>query len=382
MLTFVTKDIPRKLISSLKSQIVTSLEITSSEIEFNAIAAWIERRGLSRKFRSLRVRNQQLSAGFGKHLFIHGRRLFWVSRLRVENKDDNLEELILTCLGRSQEPLRDLVIEAKLDIYRTDQTRIYHRRYSGWRLLTSQPKRNWDSVFLPHSHRVQIESHLKQFFESKEWYRKFGIPYRTGICLHGLPGTGKTSLVKAICAEYGLGLYAIDLSGITDQELKETIGGVGSRALILLEDIDTVAASKGRGAAKEKNSNKNDSAAVQVTLGGLLNAVDGIIDSDGRVFVMTTNHIEWLDPALLRPGRVDLSLELGVMTPEMFQEAFLRFFPKHELPLNMLWRDDVVPAQFQSLLLRWPNDFAEILARVAQVATEAKQFSNCVNLRS
>ncbi len=363
MMTFFTKDLPKVIWSSIRARLVTSIEVTSREEEFGALTQWIERQGYSRRFRRLRIHKNELSVGFGRHYFLRGWKLFWIYRGLVENKDGYIEEVRLSYWGRDQSVLRALLADAIREIHRSDQTRIYTvASWDGWNLLTRQTKRPIDSIFLSQRNRTALRSHLDWFVQAKDWYTKFGIPYRTGLCLYGPPGTGKTSLVKAICAQYDLGLYVVDLANMTDKGLKDLVWRVGPRAVILMEDIDTVGASSKRQADTVEESATKE---PKVTLGGLLNAVDGIVDSDGRIVVMTTNHIQKIDPALLRPGRVDLSLELGFMNAEMFVEAFKRFYPEFLVPLETSWRPEVTPAQFQRLLFEHHKSAESVLAAVS-----------------
>ena len=355
MLTFLTKDAPHGILSFLTRQLTTSLEVTSREKEFDALANWIEFQGFARRFRTLRARNMRLSAGFGRHYFLHKGYLCWFHRTRVKEKDYELEEIALTCLGRDQRLLRDLVAEAAASVERSDQTRIYFPRWHNWSLLTVQDKRPLSSVFLSAKNKNALIYHLDWFQSAGEWHRQHGVPYRTGIFLHGPPGTGKTSLVRAICASYDLGLYTMDLINSNDHELKEMVCQLGPRSLFLLEDIDTVSAAWRRKSTKEGEGNE------KLTLGGVLNAIDGVAQSDGRVLVMTANHQDMLDQALLRPGRVDLQLELGPMTPEMFQEAFERFFPNTPAPPNFEWPAHMTPAEFQQMVMRHIRSPKEVL---------------------
>lgn len=367
MITFLTKDLPNKIASKIKKCFLTSLEIPSNEAEFNALIIWMERRGITKKFRSLRIKNHQVSAGFGQHFFIHNWRPFWIARNRVEKQESTLEEIRILTYGNTQVPLRQILEEAKADLLKSDETKIYHWHWGGWSFLCSQTKRSWDSIFLPDHQKNLVKQHIDGFFSLKSWYRCHGIPYRTGICLHGVPGTGKSSLVKAICAEYNLNLYMVDLASISDSDLKELFVSVNANSLILIEDIDTVTASRKRSGKGSKKSSSN------LTLGGLLNAIDGVTDSDGRILVVTTNKIETLDPALLRPGRVDVSLELGVMTPKMFEQAFHRFFPDFRLPSKLKWKERITPAEFQNVLLEKMNDPRGVLSLVSERQTKVSQ---------
>lgn len=176
--------------------------------------------------------------------------------------------------------------------------------------------------------------------------------------MYGPPGTGKTSLVRAICAHYDLRLYTVDLSNMNDHELMELMWRVGSRSLVLMEDIDTILASHDR--SKKDKEEKSE----RVTLSGLLNAVDGVVESEGRVFAFTTNHISKIDPALLRPGRADLKVELDVMTPQMVESALKKFVPELNLSSSLKWKGGLTPAEFQQVLLRYESEEEKLLEQL------------------
>jgi chaperone BCS1 len=366
MLTFVSKDIPLRVWRAIQRQFTTVLEVTSAQEEFVAITRWMERRPFSKKVRSIRAKDKELSVGFGRHYFFHQKRLCWFERGRVETKDGSeLEEIAISCIGRDQQFLRNIVNEAVRETHQSQETKIYLPRWRSWNLLTTQSPRSMDSVILEDEVRGQIIQHFDRFFDSEAIYRQRGIPYRTGICLYGAPGTGKTSLVRAICAQFNLRLYTVDLRNTNDQDLMELLWRVGTRSLVLMEDIDSVIASHDRSKAVKGDDSE------RVTLSGLLNAIDGVVASEGRVFAFTTNHIAKIDPALLRPGRVDLKIELGVMSHAMLDRSLRKFLPEIELPFGANWRSDVTPAEFHQLVLQFEYQ-PERLVRLLTITNEKK----------
>lgn len=148
-----------------------------------------------------------------------------------------------------------------------------------------------------------------------------GIPYRRGYLLHGAPGSGKSSFITALAGALDQGICLLNLSerGLTDSKLTHLLAHLPDSSLLLLEDID--AAFHGRAAPASE-----DGFVPGVTFSGLLNALDGVASAESRVVFMTTNHVERLDPALIRPGRVDLALELGDADGHQVRELLRRFY--------------------------------------------------------
>lgn len=173
-------------------------------------------------------------------------------------------------------------------------------------------------------------------------------------------GTGKSSLVEAIAGECGLPIYVVPLGGsMTDDVLQDMISDVQPGGVLLLEDIDAVAPDR-------------DADARGVTLSGLLNALDGLRAAEGVLVFMTTNHPERLDPALVRPGRVDVRLELGpVRMPEVVR-AFTRFFgagvdgPQVMEFAQRCERERWTMAQVQQAFLASPHDPLEALHAIPE----------------
>lgn len=93
-----------------------------------------------------------------------------------------------------------------------------------------------------------------------------------------------------------------------------------TKSIILLEDVDAMF--EGR---------KNSDDANRITYSGFLNSIDGVRSQEGRIIIMTTNHREKLDPALLRPGRVDFIVKLDYATKFQVKSLFERFFGDEEL---------------------------------------------------
>lgn len=201
------------------------------------------------------------------------------------------------------------------------KTVIYTSWGPEWRPF-GQPRRTRElsSVVLGKGKKEAIVSDVKRFMDRDRWYAERGIPYRRGYLLHGAPGSGKSSFITALAGHLDFNICLLNLSerGLTDDKLNHLLSNAPDRSILLLEDVD--AAFLGRQQAAE------DGYQASVTFSGLLNALDGVASGESRIIFMTTNHIEKLDPALIRPGRVDMIAELGDAEREQVEELMVRFY--------------------------------------------------------
>jgi mitochondrial chaperone BCS1 len=236
-----------------------------------------------------------------------------------------------------------------------------------WCYVHAYAPRRLESVILRSSEKEPLVDDIRQFRASRERYATLGVPYHRGYLLYGPPGTGKTSLVSGLAAEFGMSIYAVNLTELNDQKLKRAVSAVPENSVILFEDIDCMkvggrrlrvdAASKKPRIAEGTKEDSTDRHSV--TLSGLLNVLDGFHAPENVLFLMTTNRIEALDPALLRPGRIDYRLYMGPATEEQKIELYRRFFPFASLAEAQVFVESSLEAdtmaEFQGLLLAMEN---------------------------
>jgi mitochondrial chaperone BCS1 len=232
----------------------------------------------------------------------------------------------------------------------------------GWDYVAAYAPRSLDSVLLKPGEKEHLMEDLKRFRASRSRYARLGVPYHRGYLLYGPPGTGKTSLVSAIGAKFGMSIYIVNLTEMNDRTLKGAMNSVPENSIILFEDIDCMKAGNRRAElSAAKPAQVATATAVEpkqdpggVTLSGLLNVLDGFHAPSNVAFVMTTNAAEALDPALLRPGRIDYKLYLGEASDSQKYELYRRFFPEAtEFEAREFVEAHAVEtmAEFQGLLL-------------------------------
>ncbi|KAJ3917942.1 P-loop containing nucleoside triphosphate hydrolase protein, partial [Lentinula edodes] len=289
-------------------------------------------------------------------------------RVRRWRKGDNMGSkpkslcfYSIDVVARSNTILKQLVLQAKREYEAEAIHRIqiyFADSHGGWRLWTdSRHKRPMSSIVLNPGYKEMLLSDTKDFLNSEKWYADRGIPFRRGYLLHGVPGSGKSSLIHAIAGELMLDIYALSLSAawINDATLTTLMGRVPARCIVLLEDLDAAfTRSTGRRSKKDKkrkdkkdkkdkkrrtgtsgiNGGANTTDALSevntLSLSGLLNALDGVAAAEGRLLFATTNHLDHLDPALSRPGRMDVWIDFKNASKWQAEALFRNFFPSCE----------------------------------------------------
>lgn len=192
-----------------------------------------------------------------------------------------------------------------------------------WQTISNKAYRNPDTFILKDGQKERIIADVDWFIHNKEWYTKRGIPYHRGYLISGPPGTGKTTLVSVIASKFSRSVSIINLGSMKDDdELYSAVAQIPDNAIIALEDIDCVGLDTKR--TEDTKESKGDKQGI--TLGGLLNCLDGLITPDGAMVFMTTNYPDKLDSALVRPGRVDLHETFDFLGPEEQKQLSVLFY--------------------------------------------------------
>jgi chaperone BCS1 len=141
---------------------------------------------------------------------------------------------------------------------------------------------------------------------------------------------------------------------MTDDRLQHLCNNVPARSFLLLEDIDA-------SVVYNRHNGSEGTSVRKLTLSGLLNAIDGVAASEERIIFMTTNHRDRLDSALIRPGRIDVQMELGLSDPYQAEKMFVRFYPESGTSMarsfaGYIGDKKMSPAEIQDVFISFPTD--------------------------
>ncbi|CAJ1933560.1 unnamed protein product [Sphenostylis stenocarpa] len=228
-----------------------------------------------------------------------------------------------------------------------------------WQGVNLEHPATLETVAMDWELKEMIIGDLDRFVERKGLYKSVGKTWKRGYLLSGPPGTGKSSLIAAMANYLNFDVYDLELTAVTrNSELRRLLIATRNRSILVVEDIDCSLDLQNRLLAKPKTSHRFipphyfDSPKPQVTLSGFLNFIDGLWSSRGdeRIIVFTTNHKDKLDPALLRPGRMDVHIDMTYCTPGGFKMLASNYFGITQHPLfvqieKLLGTTNVTPAE-------------------------------------
>lgn len=403
---------PAALVALVRSQFTVTLTIGSDSPVFHLLTLWLARHPDLKRARRLTVAawwapsaeraHLALTAGEGTHLIRHGGRWFLLERERESGgangstRGDGAppapaggvrsERMQLVTWGRSRAPFEALV--AELSTMEEDVEAITVQQHGMGAMRRT--RRSLDTIDIDPALKAEIVGDVELFASRRDWYVQRGVPWRRGYMLHGPPGTGKSSLIFALASHLGKPVFIVNPATISNDG--ELLYAINCRpgSIIVLEDVDSIEILKARpdleiAARQDRERRVTDAsdaittpvgaraAAVVretgtgLTLSGFLNAIDGVGATEGRILFMTSNTPEALDPALMRPGRIDRAWQLGPAGIAEATAMHRRFYPDrspapfiariaHRLPMPQ--------AEVQDLLLA-EEECDEIIAPAA-----------------
>lgn len=202
----------------------------------------------------------------------------------------------------------------------------------SYRSTIMNTNKTYDNVYLSDAFMNGIVADIANFKDNEEMYQLDGIPYKRGYLFYGPPGTGKTSTAYAIARENNMNLYKINCKAYSDEIFKEQIRAIPSGSVVLIEEIDTQVTND----RSEPNPTPDSVPVVKkskvvslvsskVNLSVLMEILDGYDYLHGCIVILTTNHKECLDKALIRPGRIDMHYHFDALTTPDIHLTIKRF---------------------------------------------------------
>ncbi|KAL2264380.1 hypothetical protein VTK26DRAFT_4848 [Humicola hyalothermophila] len=355
----------RALISGaalLRRQLLVNIEISKRDPSYNWVLAWLAQPRDDTGFlarRLTRLRNLSITTstkslsprgvhpedaasgagrthadfrvqpGFGRHIVRHSPGVYIAVKREKAGTATTAtgephETLTLTLLWHHRHVLADVFTQAHAlaQSFQQGKTVVYTARKMEWAVLGKpRLKRPLGSVILDEGVKEALVADVKEFLAAQQWYTDRGVPYRRGYLLYGPPGTGKTSFIQALAGELDYSVAMINLSeiGMTDDLLAQLLTQLPEKSILLLEDVDAALVNR-------RQRDPDGYSGRTVTASGLLNALDGLAAGEDRIAFLTTNHIDRLDPALIRPGRVDMMVRIGEATRYQAAQMWDRYY--------------------------------------------------------
>lgn len=363
VLSIFMKVVPMRIYKFVYKHTTTTMKLTTANTAYFTFVSWLHSKNVSDHVRNIKILSGRWGTeaeitkgiGAGTHLIWYKHRPIFLHMTEKESHTDyDKEEIILEKYGRSHKLFDQLIHEATLEQTNLDKT-LVQSYGGGWQEVTRYPKRSFESVILPVQTKQSLIDTFDRFLKNEADYIKKGIPYQLGILLYGPPGTGKSSLIKAIAAHLNYSVSVLSSSKMG--QLTEALSTLSLKTICVIEDVDSNVVTHVRKSKKSKkfnnlprktrsseyseplSSDDNDEplsetdglmeALASTGLAAVLNSIDGLTSVHGRILLLTTNHPEKLDPALIRPGRIDLKLEIGYVDNEMLETFIKRFYTEN-----------------------------------------------------
>ena len=267
---------------------------------------------------------------------------FFTYGFEVSSRKDDykvVDAFVTNCIEAYKKNKQDNVTQRIFALRKFHESKYAEPTYNEYPLETFK---TFDNLFF--DEKRDLLKRIDNFENNKQLYEKTGMPYAFGLMFCGEPGTGKTSCVKAVAKYTGRHIVQINMSNVsTAEQLKQvfmcerlnSIEVPNSKRLYVFEEVDCgkwkkIMQCRDMAAARDEivviDKDKKVVTAVDITLGDFLEILDGVIEIKGRMFIMTTNKINEIDKAVIRPGRVDMVIKFGKMSSQDINNLYTAWF--------------------------------------------------------
>lgn len=290
--------------------------------------------------------------GYGMHYVIWEKQIFAIELYRLSNNITNGKniEVKISTIGLSKNRILDF-FNHMVNFNESENLLLAKYNSKGIMNTSDLKERSIDTVILQGNLKESILKTISDFEKNSEWFKQKGINRVLGMLFYGPPGTGKTSIIRAIASEIRNDIVIIPIGAISDATLSRLTTEIPKlksddthTVIYVFEDIDCVSSTK------DRNNLETDERESKVSLSTLLNIIDGVDGLDNAIIIATTNHIEKLDPALIRPGRFGHHFKFDLFGYDEIQKYAEYAYGKH-LPNLPTTENKIAPCMLQQILL-------------------------------
>lgn len=416
--TYLTRNVPSAVYGFLRRQLTTSVVFDNTGDAYNhdnwtSFIQWLNDCNRSQYSRLWRLESiisdgyrpgalktvhsyQQLDdtnlmhirPGGGKVLFFHKGTLCSVTISQVEQKLNASARATfaarISILGRNTNRLKKIVDEFTVKA-KPETTSVYVYG-SNWDRLTEINPRHLDTVIVNKRQKESLCREVTEFLQSEQWYKDRGLTWALRTILYGQPGTGKTSLIKALAMHFGYNLAILKLDRLSDSNIEAALASVPRKSFVLIEDFDSIGSIK-----KKPKSRQNETAALReieeppsldtttfgdmfatLTLSGFLNALDGIATPHGTIIYLSTNVLDEIADNVKRSGRINFIHEIKALEDTEVREYIRIAFPQETLKEHRAF-DRILGCDLEKLFLANKHDFAAFVDSIPKLQVSSAQ---------
>ena len=358
VITYFARNIPMTIYQFIMKQITTSLTFNNAgwggnDLHFNSFGTWFKSKRAASFSRALSITVGEkttdlvVGPGYGTHFFFFKNRLFYFMKETLPSQASHMEKekITITMFGRDQNKILELIEEFR---YRRpeNELNIYSYGTDGWYRTATIKKKDLKTVVINAKLKEEILKTIEDFNSDPEWYYSRGIPYKETFIFHGKPGTGKTSLIRALSSHFSRNVYQLDISLMSGSSFTRAIQSVPAGSFVLIEDFDSASAVKKRADDPGEKTKEMVVGAVSsgamvpssnfekmlqeensANMSQILNTLDGIVSLDNLLIFLSTNKLHEIDPAIIRKGRVDHIYELKYLEDAEIREYAALMYP-------------------------------------------------------